>query len=55
MIFAFGTFLSSFNRRSLFLDDTWSNNHKLNLYTDASGAIGFGTLNGAMGNGRKIG
>jgi hypothetical protein len=46
MIFAFGTFLSSFNRRSLFLDDTWSNNHKLNLYTDASGAIGFGTLFG---------
>jgi hypothetical protein len=28
------------------LDDTWSNNHKLNLYTDASGAIGFGALFG---------
>ena len=40
------TFLSSFNRRSLFLDDTWSKNHKLNLYTDASGAIGFGALFG---------
>jgi hypothetical protein len=40
------TFLSSFNGRSLFLDDTWSNNHKLNLYTDASGAIGFGALFG---------
>jgi hypothetical protein len=40
------TFLSFFNGRSLFLDDTWSNNHKLNLYTDASGAIGFGALFG---------
>jgi hypothetical protein len=28
------------------LDDTWSNNHKLNLYTDAFGAIGFGALFG---------
>ena len=40
------TFSSSFNRRSLLLDDTWSNNHKLNLYMDASGAIGFGALFG---------
>jgi hypothetical protein len=40
------TFLSSLNGRSLFLDDTWSNNHKLNLYTDASYAIGFGALCG---------
>ena len=39
-------FLSSFNGKSLFLDDHWSNNHKLNLYTDASGAIGFGAIFG---------
>ena len=40
------TFLSSFNGKSLFLDDHWPNNQKLNLYTDASGAIGFGALFG---------
>ena len=40
------TFLSSFNGKSLFLDDHWRNNQKLNLYTDASGAIGFGDLFG---------
>ena len=40
------TFLSSFNGKSLFLDDHWRNNQKLNLYTDASGAIGFGALFG---------
>ena len=40
------TFLSSFNGKSLFLDDHWRNNRKLNLYTDASGAIGFGALFG---------
>ena len=38
------TFLSSFNGKSLFLDDHWRNNQKLNLYTDASGAIGFGAI-----------
>ena len=40
------TFLSSFNGKSLFLDDHWRNNQKLNLYTDASAAIGFGALFG---------
>ena len=38
------TFLSSFDGKSLFFDDHWRNNQKLNLYMDASGAIGFGAL-----------
>ena len=40
-------FLCSFNGKSLFLDDHWSNNHKLNLFTDASGSIGFGAIFGS--------
>ena len=40
-------FLCSFNGKSLFLDDHWSNNHKPNLFTDASGSISFGTIFGS--------
>ena len=40
-------FVCSFNGKSLFLDDHWSNNHKLNLFTDASGSIGFGAILGS--------
>ena len=39
-------FLSGFNGRSFFLSDEWSNSHQLQLYTDASGAIGFGAVFG---------
>ena len=39
-------FLSGFNGRSFFLSDQWSNSHQLNLYTDASGALGFGAIFG---------
>ena len=39
-------FLSGFNGRSLFLPDYWGNSHQLKLYTDASGALGFGAIFG---------
>lgn len=41
------SFLSSFNGKSLFLDETWCNSNKLNLFTDASGSIGFGAIFGS--------
>ena len=40
------SFLSDFNGRSFFLDDTWYNSSKLSLYTDASGSLGFGAVFG---------
>ena len=36
------TFLSGFNGRSFFLSDDWYDSHQLQLYTDASGTLGFG-------------
>ena len=39
-------FLSGFNGRSFFLSVDWANSHHLKLYTDASGAIGFGAVFG---------
>ena len=41
------SFLSNFNGKSFFLEDTWLNSSKLNLFTDASGALGFGALFGS--------
>ena len=38
------TFLASFNGRSFFLDETWYSSDKLNLFTDAAGALGFGAI-----------
>jgi hypothetical protein len=40
------TFLSSFNGVSIFRDEAWLNSTKLNLFTDASGSIGFGAIFG---------
>ena len=40
------SFLSKFNGKSFFLLDEWFNSHKLNLFTDASGALGFGAIFG---------
>ena len=40
------SFLSTYNGRSLFLDDRWQNSSKLNLFTDATGGIGFGAIFG---------
>ena len=39
-------FLTGFNGRSFFLSVDWANSHHLKLYTDASGAIGFGAVFG---------
>ena len=39
-------FLTEFNGRSIFLSDQWCNSHQLKLYTDASGALGFGAIFG---------
>ena len=40
------SFLSGFNGKSFFVNDNWINSTKLNLFTDASGAIGFGAIFG---------
>ena len=39
-------FLSGFNGRSFFLSDDWYDSHHLQLYTDASGTLGFGAIFG---------
>ena len=41
------SFLTEFNGRSFFIDDVWQNSSKLSLYTDASGALGFGAIFGS--------
>ena len=38
------SFLSQFNCQSFFLNDKWLNSRKLKLFTDASGALGFGAI-----------
>ena len=38
------SFLSNFNGRRFFLEETWYSSSKLDLYTDASGALGFGAI-----------
>ena len=40
------SFLSGFNGRSFFLADQWKNSYQLELYTDASGAMGYGAVFG---------
>ena len=40
------SFLSGFNCKSFFLSEYWLNSFKLNLFTDASGALGFGAIFG---------
>ena len=40
------TFLSDLNGKSFFIDDTWQSSNSLNLFTDAFGALDFGTLFG---------
>lgn len=39
-------FLNNFNGKSFFLHDEWLNSHKLHLYTDAVGSLGFGAIFG---------
>lgn len=41
-----GDFLAEYNCKSFFLEDRWYNSEYLNLYTDASGALGFGAVFG---------
>ena len=41
------SFLTGFNGKSFFLEDTWYSSEKLHLFTDASGAIGFGAVFGS--------
>ena len=40
------SFLSDFNGTSFFLEDGWFSSNALKLYTDASGALGFGAVFG---------
>lgn len=35
-------YLAGFNGRTIFLSEVWYNSNQLKLFTDASGAIGFG-------------
>ena len=39
-------FFSDYNGRSFFLEKSWTNSEKIKLYTDASGAIGYGGVLG---------
>lgn len=41
------SFLCSFNGKSFFLEDKWYNSEHLNLFTDASGSLGFGAIFGS--------
>lgn len=41
------SFLANFNGRSFFLEETWYSSTKLDLYTDASSALGFGAIFGS--------
>ena len=41
------SFLTSFNGRSFFLEDSWHSSDKLELYTDAAGSLGFGAVFGS--------
>ena len=43
------SFLSNFNGRSFFLEETWYSSSKLDLYTDAL------VVGGVMGNGPQLG
>lgn len=40
------SFLASYNGKSFFMSDRWSNSQFLNLYTDASGSLGVGAIFG---------
>ena len=40
------SFLDHFNGKSFFLNEVWLSSQKLDLYTDASGALGFGAICG---------
>ena len=40
------SFLTGFNGRSFFLEDSWDSSDKLELYTDAAGSLGFGAVFG---------
>jgi hypothetical protein len=37
-------FIQTFNGKSVFLKDHWQNSESLNLYTDASGNVGFAAV-----------
>ena len=39
-------FLAGFNERTIFLSEVWYNSNLLELFTDASGAVGFGAIFG---------
>ena len=41
------SFLANFNDRSFFLEETWYSSIILDVYTDASGALGFGAIFGS--------
>ncbi|KAK3099735.1 hypothetical protein FSP39_008685 [Pinctada imbricata] len=41
------TFIETFNGKSIFLPDQWVSSQKLNLYTDASGKLGFAAVLGS--------
>ena len=41
-------FLSQYNCKSFFQDEFWTSSEKMELYTDASGSVGFGGLLGSQ-------
>ena len=46
-ISAWKIFIETFNGKSVFLKDHWQNSESLNLYTDASGNVGFAAVFGS--------
>lgn len=40
------SFFSDYNCKSFFLDEVWANSHKLSLYTDSAGSLGYGAIFG---------
>jgi hypothetical protein len=42
----FGKFIEEFNGKCFFLDENWITNDTVQLYTDASGAYGYGAVCG---------
>jgi hypothetical protein len=50
LISAWKIFIETFNGKSVFLKDHWQNSESLNLYTDASGNVGFAAVFGSWAN-----
>lgn len=44
---AWAEFIVNFNGRSIFSDEVWKDSEELQMYTDASGSLGYGAVVGS--------